>query len=161
MDTIFYLAIGAILAAAFGIGADFIKRWINTGKVTPDHLKKSDLQKLEETMQKHLDRHTECEKDFVKKEDYMRHLHDCPIKQIVTEMAAHKVDHGRVDTETNVRLKEMEIKMDKSGITFEKMTESLHSVDVKLGLMVQKVEDTYDLFFKNVKWGTELREKDE
>ena len=170
METIVYLAVAAFLGAGFGIGADLIKRYISSGKVTPDHLKKSDLQKLEETMQKHLDRHTKCEKEFLKKEDALNkddyvkrdefriHLHDCPIKEIVAEMAAHKVDHGKVDTETNARLKEMESKMDKSSLAFEKMTDSLHSVNLKLGLMVQRVEDTYALFTKNGKWnGTERR----
>jgi hypothetical protein len=148
-------AVTAFLAAGFAVGGNLIIRYLVSGKVTPDHLKKEDIAELKNELQKHLERHETCEKDFVKKETFDTHIHNCPVKQVEKDLIDHEISHGRHDSEIFTRLKTIEKQIIESSSMFAKLTDGLHSVDKKLGLMVQRI----DLFFDEKKWNGNERRK--
>lgn len=132
--------LAAFFGAVFGVGGNLILRYLTSGKVTPDHLKKEDLNEMKEEFKRHIDRHVDCEKDFVKQSDFDKHLHQCPVKDIEKNLIDHEISHGRHDSEIFTRLKTIEKQIIESSGTFSKLTEGLHEVDKKLGMMVQKMD---------------------
>jgi hypothetical protein len=145
MDTSFLgYILAAFFGAVFGVGGNLIIEYFTSGKVTPDHLKKEDLNKLEAKVQKHIDHHEECEREYLRKETFDKHVHDCPVKELSKDLISHKLQHGKYDSEIFNRLDNMEKTMSKAADTSEKLTDGLHAVDLKLGLMVNKM----DSFFK-------------
>lgn len=169
LQTVIFLIIAAFLGAVFGVGADMIKSFIKSGKVTPDHAKKEDLEKmetsfntafgkLETAFNNHLDKHEECEKNFVGKEFCEKHIVDCPIKEAVADIKAqagymnqHEVRHGRFETMMDQRLGVIEEFAKDTNLTFKQYSKELNELNTNLKVMVQQVKTYHKENGKNGK----------
>jgi hypothetical protein len=158
LQTIILLAVAAFLGAGFGVGADFIKQYIKSGKVTPEHAKKEDLDKLEKAFKEsfiklegafhgHLDKHNECEKNFVNKEFCERHIIECPIKDAVVDIKAqsgymnqHEVRHGKFETMMDQRLSVIEEFAKETNLTFKQYSKEMNELNTNLRVMVEQVK---------------------
>jgi hypothetical protein len=158
LQTVLFLAVAAIL----GAGADMIKQYIKSGKVTPDHAKKEDLDKLEKAFKEsiiklegafnhHVSKHGDCEKNFVAKDVYERHLHDCPIKEVVNDLNRHRVDHGVVDTRMDQRLSVIENSATQTHEMLQIYSDRLNEVNTNLQVMIQEVKGYHKENGKNGK----------
>jgi hypothetical protein len=158
LQTLLFLAVAAIL----GAGADLIKQFIKSGKVTPDHAKKEDLDKLEKAFKEsvvklegafnhHVNKHGDCEKNFVSKEVYEKHLHECPIKEIVNDLNRHRIDHGVVDTRMDQRLSVIENFATQTHEMLQIYSDRLNEVNTNLQVMIQEVKGYHKENGKNGK----------
>jgi hypothetical protein len=147
LQTLLFLAVAAIL----GAGADLIKQYIKSGKVTPEHAKKEDLDKVEKAFKEsfiklegafnhHVNKHGDCEKNFVAKEVFEKHLHDCPIKEVVNDINRHRVDHGIVDTRMDQRLSVIENFATETHGMLQIHSDRLNEVNTNLQVMIQEVK---------------------
>lgn len=158
LQTVLFLAVAAIL----GAGADMIKQYIKSGKVTPEHAKKEDLNKLEKAFKEsvvklegafnhHMNKHGECEKNFVSKEVFEKHLHNCPIKEVVNDINRHRVDHGILDTKMDQRLRVIEKFATETNELLQLYSDRLNDVNTNLQLMIQEVKGYHKENGKNGK----------
>jgi hypothetical protein len=136
-----YIIIAAASGALFNLISVLAVRFVSSGKVTPDHLKKEDLNELKDAFNKHLDRHNECEKDFVQKGVFEKHLHDCPIKEVVDDLNRHKVSHGRMETKMDQRLGVIEKFATETNDLLRLYSDRLNDVNTNLQVMIQEVKD--------------------
>lgn len=150
-----YIAIAALSGAFFNLVFSLVMRFLSSGKVTPDHLKKEDLEKVEKAFKesfiklegafnRHLDRHAESDNDFVLKEAFERHLHDCPIKEVVSDINQHRISHGIMETRMDDRLGVIEKFANETNDLLRLYAERLNELNTNLQIMIREVKGYHD-----------------
>jgi hypothetical protein len=141
MDTSFIgYIIAAFFGAGFGVGGNLITRFVTEGKVTPDHLKKEDLDDLKHQFEKHIEKHTQCEREFLPRKDFDKHVDLCVIRSLKKEMTEHEIQHGKLDSEIFTRLKTIEKQINDAAVLSSKFSDLFAKMDLKVGLVVQKLD---------------------
>lgn len=155
MENWIQLIAASFSSAFFAIGGGVILLYFKKGQVTADHLKKGDLDALEnqikqfkEGFDRHLERHEKIEKDFVSKEACEKQIVSCPVKQIGEdiqrnreELKQHEIKHGFLETKMDqrlIRIEEFAKSVTKSLATY---SAQLSDINTNLQVMIQKFID--------------------
>lgn len=140
--------VAAFASAFFSIGGGIIFLYLKKGQVTEDHLKKGDIdglkdwiKQLNEEFKSHIDKHNTCEKDFVGKEQFEKHIHECPIKQIVDDMKNHEIRHGSFESRVEQRLISLDdfVKVTTKSLRF--YAGQLSEINTNLQVLIRAFED--------------------